>query len=323
MEQKKCPICGNDNAVITPTDKRFMHIDCPNCGKFNVSENIMHNSTLKTQFLDYRIPHVIYSFLIAHDPIIKDDMPCYYWFYFDKENDVSDPCFINVNQLLETYPKGIIERIDAILLNFFHSKMNNLGQVIHYRLVFPTFMYCGRNENNNRAIIDTFRLMVEMGYLTQDKNDEYIYFLSVKGRQRIEDLNKAKITKRQGFIAMQFSDETDTIFKAIYSAIDDRGYFPQRIDKKEYNGQIVPEILYEIKISRFVVVDLTYPNYGAYYEAGYATACGKEVICLCKKEVFEKQGVHFDISQKNLILWNDEKDLMDRLKKRIIATIVD
>ena len=37
---------------------------------------------------------------------------------------------------------------------------------------------------------------------------------------------------------------------------------------------LVPEMLYEISKSKFVVVDITFPNYGAYYEAGYAEALG-------------------------------------------------
>ena len=85
----------------------------------------------------------------------------------------------------------------------------------------------------------------------------------------------------------------------------------------------MPEIFYEIKQSKFVVVDITKQNYGAYYEAGYAQALGKEVIVCCKKSVFDnpKTKPHFDIAQKSMILWENEQDLIDRLKRRIIATV--
>ena len=69
--------------------------------------------------------------------------------------------------------------------------------------------------------------------------------------------------------------------------------------------------------SRFVVVDLTHRNNGAYFEEGYAMGLGKTVIQLCKKGV----ELHFDIAQINTIMWEDEKDIPLRLKNRIEATI--
>ncbi len=85
----------------------------------------------------------------------------------------------------------------------------------------------------------------------------------------------------------------------------------------------MPEIFHEIKASKFVVVDITKPNYGAYYEAGYAQALNKEVIVCCKKEVFDNAQTkpHFDIAQKSMIIWEDEKDLLFRLERRIRATV--
>ena len=70
------------------------------------------------------------------------------------------------------------------------------------------------------------------------------------------------------------------------------------------------------------MVDVTVPNYGAYYEAGYAEALGKEVIICCREDIFKSdKKPHFDIAQKSLIIWEDEKDLENRLYKRIEATV--
>lgn len=65
------------------------------------------------------------------------------------------------------------------------------------------------------------------------------------------------------------------------------------------------------------MVDLTHKNNGAYFEEGYAMGLGKPVIQLCKKRV----RLHFDIAQKNTIIWDKESDIPDKLKNRIIATI--
>ena len=78
-------------------------------------------------------------------------------------------------------------------------------------------------------------------------------------------------------------------------------------------------------ISGSLVLDVTYPNYGAYYEAGYALGKGKEVIICCKNDVFKDaehhQQPHFDIAQTSQIRWDTTEELVERLKKRIIATV--
>ncbi len=62
--------------------------------------------------------------------------------------------------------------------------------------------------------------------------------------------------------------------------------------------------------------------YGAYYEAGYAEALGKEVIICCREDIFNgDKKPHFDIAQKSSIVWKDEEDLENRLYKRIEATV--
>ena len=129
-------------------------------------------------------------------------------------------------------------------------------------------------------------------------------------------------SNNQGFIAMSFRNETKTISESFKNAISRCGYIPRRIDEKEHNNQIVPEILFEISRSKFVVVDVTYPNYGAYYEAGYAEALGKEVIICCRDKEFNGDSrPHFDIAQKSTIVWKDEDDLENRLYRRIEATV--
>ena len=44
---------------------------------------------------------------------------------------------------------------------------------------------------------------------------------------------------------------------------------------------------------------------------------GKPVIQLCRIGM----NLHFDVAQKNTIMWDTESDIPQRLKNRIIATI--
>ncbi len=73
------------------------------------------------------------------------------------------------------------------------------------------------------------------------------------------------------------------------------------------------------------------PNYGAYYEAGDALGLGKEVIISCSSAVFSKQYTeeekryekylkpHFDIAQKQILIWDDYDDLTKKLAEWIRA----
>lgn len=103
----------------------------------------------------------------------------------------------------------------------------------------------------------------------------------------------------------------------ICQGIMSAGYVAIFIDEVEHNDFITPELLKYIRDSKFVVVDLSHQNNGAYFEEGYEMGLGKPVIQLCKKDV----RLHFDIAQKNTIIWETEEEIPERLKNRIIATI--
>lgn len=127
------------------------------------------------------------------------------------------------------------------------------------------------------------------------------------------DINK----KKKVFIAMSFDDSMKQARENIIGAVHSCGYASVLIDVKEHNNQIVPEIHKEINDSKFVIADLTGQRGGVYYEAGYAVAKGKELILCCKKG----ENPHFDVAQINTIFWIDERDLKERLIKRIEATV--
>ena len=72
-------------------------------------------------------------------------------------------------------------------------------------------------------------------------------------------------------------------------------------------------------------MNVSFPNYGAYYEAGYAIGKGKQVIICCSAERFKDRNYrkrpHFDIAQKSMVIWNTREELVEKLKKRIEATV--
>ena len=140
-----------------------------------------------------------------------------------------------------------------------------------------------------------------------------------EGYARVDELQKDDLGGKRVFVAMKFGDETVALRKAIEKGVAAAGYLSLPIDETEHNEFILLEILKQIRDSRFVVVDLSDENRGAYFEEGYAMGIGKPVIQLCKRSKAEE--LHFDLRQKNTIIWETEDDISEPLKKRIEATI--
>lgn len=109
--------------------------------------------------------------------------------------------------------------------------------------------------------------------------------------------------------------------EAIRPAIEEDAGFRKamRVDKEEYLGDIVYEIIARIKESRFVVADATEHKNGVYFEAGYAMGMGLPVIWTCHEDDIGK--AHFDTRQLNHIVWKDIGELRKNLANRILATI--
>lgn len=245
----------------------------------------------------------------------------YYFFYEEESVGKSRDDFqkVNVAELMRSYPRSFMDKMERSLYNLskeypiFGWKISPDSKMFH-------LLYCETKEDKGRQIeiLGILDVLCELGYLDHDLSN---YRISAKGWEKVSQMEQNE-SNNQGFIAMSFSDETKSISDSFKVAITKCGYIPRRIDEKEHNNQIVPEILFEISRSKFVVVDVTYPNYGAYYEAGYAEALGKEVIICCRKDIFTSDAKpHFDIAQKSSIVWKDEEDLVNRLYRRIEATV--
>ena len=158
--------------------------------------------------------------------------------------------------------------------------------------------------------------------------------LTVKAYERIEKYQKNPLNNKDVFVAMSFHESANEIRSAIKKGIEEAKYSSLLMDEIVHNHQIVPEMLRLIKESRFMIMDITQPNFGAYYEAGYALGLGKEVIITCSEEVWNKNDFecpkdkqcyyirlalkpHFDIAQKQVLRWKNYKDLTKKLSEWI------
>ena len=287
----------------------------------NRSAFISYDTIIIQQNIDLknRILNLISEYILHYYFYVQDGDKRNWFFYYDPnatwEASKIKYC-INVADMMPTYPKTFVDRADRVLLNL--SKLyHNYGELIIPENVFFRHLFC---SDDLEQIYGIMKIMCETGFLSKENS---CYLISANGWNKIDSLRNKQQENKQGFIAMAFRDETKPIREAFRSAILESGFAARIIDEKEHNNQIVPEIFFEIERSKFVVVDVTYPNYGAYYEAGYAQALGKQVIICCREQEFKSNDSrpHFDISQKSMIVWKDEADLVVRLKKRIESTV--
>lgn len=163
------------------------------------------------------------------------------------------------------------------------------------------------------------------GYIQQQRfiDNTTKVTLPVSGLVRFEELSETTESSN-AFVAMWFNPELDGVYdEAIAPALDECGFNPVRIDKREHNNKIDDEIIAEVRRAKFVVADFSCGEDGArggvYYEAGYAAGIGKPVIFCVREDDLDR--VHFDTRQYNHIVWTDAEDLRIKLINRIGATL--
>ncbi len=317
MLDKICPLCGGDKCKIEISEVN----GCKDyyCSvydrKFKLHTSVI-DSPDKEKLLD-----LITEFLIQKKSLDFNGQDWAYIFYFNEQNWERNQQYVNTYNLLNTYPQEFMDKALRALLNL-SALFPEFGEIFckkkgYYRAIFEQ-----KTDLKHFFADGMYGLLTELEYLRPRENGNYAT-ITAEGWKKIDELKKISKEINQGFIAMAFKVETRGIREAFRNAIKDSGYAVSIIDEKEHNNQIVPEIFYEIERSKFVVVDVTFPNYGAYYEAGYAQALGKQVIMCCRKTEFDSDNgrPHFDVAQKSMIVWKDEEELIERLKKRIKATV--
>jgi nucleoside 2-deoxyribosyltransferase len=84
------------------------------------------------------------------------------------------------------------------------------------------------------------------------------------------------------FAAMPFSPSYDDVyFVAMAQAAKESGLECRRVDRQEFEGDIVDEIKRMIRESRAVIADLSGGKPNVLYEVGFAHALGRPTIHIC------------------------------------------
>ena len=314
-----CPICGKEEGCSQEsTYKGYEWIQCTTLDfSFLLDNDLLgfkDGDSIKEKALD-----LITELLIRQKTCGGKRWHFYYSPNYQTKD--TDPVnFINIAERIPSYPLTVNEVAYRALLNL-SIFAPHYGDIIfsdfHLRRLY--FEHDGNTGSKSGVLL----MLKDMGLL--NRTSGYTYRITAKGWEKIDELHHKEAEIRQGFIAMSFAEEMRPIREAIKRAITESGYAFYISDEQEHNNQIVPEMFYEIGRSKFVVVDVTEPNLGAYYEAGYAQALGKQVIVCGRKAERDSpdkaKQPHFDIAQKQAVVWETEDDLVQKLKRRIEATI--
>lgn len=354
MSDSKCPVCGNTDATCYLKINSYYFVICPVCGKFEINTIPFRQNTIDRNFLNKLASYLYYNNGEGNISNTVDKASFFNFIGSDKEFEKAKKenpnCFRVTEKIVENwYPHSLNEKIDMFLLNlynrqnYFEDKVNfNEGQLQSACFVtryLGTGKELDRNKVNEQAY-SFLRYLSKQGFVSLGPSNEYIILLP-DGLKRVDEIQKSDINNKNVFVSMAFNEKTNDTREAIRDGIINSGYSPEFLDEIIHNRQIVPEMFRLIRESRFLVLEISEPNYGAYYEAGYALGLGKEVIICCNEDVFNNNipkfnkdiseedfktfqkylKPHFDILQKQILVWKDLEDLSDKLSKWIKAII--
>lgn len=342
LPKDKCPIC--QGKAILFTERLNYFVECPSCGRYCMPLFFIEDN-LGASSLDVLSSYLYYNGRFSNPLNLEDER------FFNiigdnafakKEKEEHPYSFEVTKDIIETwYPRMPEEQIDCFLTGLFKRQKFN-GQEISFTkamLYSACFVRCDNvklklESKESKQQADFF-----LDYLKNENfikvrcNDEENTGITLlhKGLRRIDTQGKTKKSKHI-FVSMSFAEKTRPTREAIRQGIINAGFLPDFIDEIIHNHQIMPEMFRLIRESQLLVLDISDPNYGAYYEAGYALGLGKEVIICCSSEMFNKKyetdeekkferylKPHFDIAQKQILIWNDESDLTKKLSEWIKA----
>lgn len=332
----KCFFCDSivnfqqNQDLNTPSNLLYTFIDCPVCGDYCLEEDYYdyyYNYESEVAFYLYfynklKIDGKSHKICILNKLEANKDIEQLILHGFD---------LIDKDTIIKKFPRKINERVDYLALALVRKAGRLDKKVCMSVQEIASACSIKRLFDNNKfdindawnQIISILNYLYDKGFIDTKnikKNISETEEISINPKcwMHVESLEREDSSNKKIFIALDFHN-TDSIRKALKEGIEKAGYEPDIIDEKIYNKQVVPEIFKSIRESKMLVMDVTSQNYGAYYEAGYALGLGKEVIITCKKDTFNKGRVHFDVRQKQCLLWNDEEDLTITLKEWIKA----
>ena len=298
----QCPICDQPAIAGLSVRRNAHEFICGRCGAFRVSEEFIWELPSPGNPL-YEFRYRIGSlFRIASERIADvKDLPVHPKSDVLATLNTSDP---------------IVDEKLGLLLSFLARQAVGPGKFTTFDEVNDYCVVYARDSDEGRFLVES---LVSQRLIEWDRDNVASYRLTAAGWSELNRRERAGAESNDAFIAMSFSSDWASTGEAIALAVRSAGYRPIRMDQVEHSNRIDDEILARLRSSKFLVVDLTGQNPGAYFEAGFMLGLGRQVIWTCSRE--ELANIHFDARQYNIIDYGDDEDLRKRLQFRIEAII--
>ncbi|HEX8547732.1 MAG TPA: hypothetical protein VF691_12270 [Cytophagaceae bacterium] len=234
--------------------------------------------------------------------------PCWYVNEMEKASSISQKKRFCDDFVTDIYFR-LDKRIDSDFLEGFIG--SNRDEYSYYRELDPTVTFF-TDYQNRRPI-----------YFTLDKINLYKVMEIYPGNplkfilKRIDNLSSSK--PNQAFMIMPFhTEELDVLyFQHIRSFLEKTfGMNIHRADDFRDNDVIVDTIYRSIEESEIIIADTTHDNKNAFYELGYASALGKEIITI---QNLKAQKLFFDRAHIRTIMY--DLDDIESFQFNLEATI--
>lgn len=338
MDQR-CFFCNTEtNVDVYDAINKTYFVKCPVCGRYETS----------MRFVSTADKDKVACFLYHHEKE-KREADDRFFYFLGAESEYNEefhwPKFpmriVSYDEIRSFFPNRFSDKVDMSLLaiakksRFYGDEIDISDDEMLSLLFACRFDEDGEElpsdklKNQYNCLLDYFK---SQDYIEAKGHPQYTHLMLLpNGWKQIERLQTTGKQNKDVFVSMSFADDLKPTREAIRKGIIDAGFSPEFMDEIIHNRQIVPEMFRLIRESKFLIMDISEPNYGAYYEAGYALGLGKEVIISCSKKAKDRKLLeeekkyekylrpHFDIAQKQILFWNDTDDLSKQLTQWIKA----
>ena len=191
------------------------------------------------------------------------------------------------------------------------SKINSLAtSFIENSDLFDAILNNVFSPNFNKSLKTQIKNILESDGVSGEKIAESISELTQEMKKSLAP-NLGVFQKGLLFIimAMVEDDTVQDIFYTLKTTARDAGFTAERVDDVFGYDTINAKLLKHIELAEVIIADLTFERPNCYYELGYAHCYKKNVILTAKTGT----TIHFDISNYNVIFYDNMKQLSDKL----------
>lgn len=316
----KCPVCDELLQNVNPPTKNSYIYHCKRCGDFTLESRTISQFDLYDNDDEKQQKRAILSHHIAQ---YNKKTKSKYYIKLTKQG---------IDEILKNPFPTPIEQMENLII-FLGDDIKIAGKIKHltwtydFLLLKVMALTCTIDKNNLYAILE---MLKDENFIVYSKNMETYNNIkfTFNGWKKYHELKKERKDSKKVFMAMRFKNKKLTNFlnSHVKPEIEKIGFLITKANDQEKPGLIDDRIRVEIRESRFIIVDISDENLGAYWEAGYAEGLGKKVFYICDKSKWKNGTIsHFDIRNQQTFIWNNKKpkEFIEKLKASIQLTFPD